>query len=113
LKVKYNSKTGVLMAKRRSRGEGSIYHWEEKNLWVGKLTLPDGKRKTKYAKTQKEINEFYDDSCIVITSIQEHRLKPELKNLDNLFLVFPENLNWIEIDKNQDLDLKSCLRLKS
>ena len=62
---------------------------------------------------QKEINEFYDDSCIVITSIQEHRLNPELKYLDNLFLVFPENLNWIEIEKNQDLDLKTCLRLKS
>jgi hypothetical protein len=62
---------------------------------------------------QKEINEFYDDSCIVITSIQNNRLKPELKHLDNLFLVFPENLNWIEIEKNQELDLKSCLRLKS
>jgi integrase len=46
------------MSKRRSRGEGSLYHWEEKGLWVGKLTLPDGRRKTRYAKTQKEVNEW-------------------------------------------------------
>jgi hypothetical protein len=46
------------MAKRRSRGEGSMYFWEKKGLWVGKLTLPDGKRKGKYAKTQKEIKDW-------------------------------------------------------
>jgi integrase len=43
---------------RRGKGEGSVYHWEEKDLWVGKLTTPDGSRKTKYAKTQKEIKDW-------------------------------------------------------
>ena len=46
------------MAKKRSHGEGSISFWEKKNLWVGKLLMPDGRRKTKYAKTQKEIKDW-------------------------------------------------------
>lgn len=46
------------MAKRRAHGEGTIHYWEEKNLWVGKLTLPDGKRKTKYGKTQREVKDW-------------------------------------------------------
>ena len=62
---------------------------------------------------QKEINEFYDDSCIVILNIQKHRMKPALKYLDNLFLVFPENENWIEIGKNQKLDLQTCINIKN
>jgi hypothetical protein len=50
------------MTKRRSKGEGSIYFWEEKKLWVAKFTLPNGKRKTKYAKTQKEAREWLQTS---------------------------------------------------
>jgi integrase len=50
------------MSKRRSRGEGSIYYWEIKGLWVAKITLADGKRKTKYAKTQKEVREWLQTS---------------------------------------------------
>ncbi len=44
--------------RRRSKGEGLVYHWPEKNLWVGKLALPDGKRKTKYGHTQKEVKDW-------------------------------------------------------
>lgn len=44
--------------KRRSAGEGTLYYWEKKNLWVGKLTMPDGKRRTKYAHTQKEVKDW-------------------------------------------------------
>src|SRR5512135_1949272 len=44
--------------RRRSRGEGSLYHWSQKDLWVGKITLPDGKRKTKYGHTQKEVKDW-------------------------------------------------------
>jgi integrase len=50
------------MARRRSRGEGSLYYWEEKKLWVAKFTLPNGKRKTKYSKTQKEAREWLQNS---------------------------------------------------
>jgi len=37
----------------RSKGEGTIYRWEEKGIWVAELTL-NGKRNRKYHKTQKE-----------------------------------------------------------
>jgi len=46
------------MKKRRSRGEGSIYFLDNKKLWVAKITLPDGKRKVKYAKDQKAVREW-------------------------------------------------------
>lgn len=46
------------MTKRRGHGEGTIHFWEEKNLWVAKVTLPDGRRKTKYGKSQKELKEW-------------------------------------------------------
>ena len=46
------------MSNRRARGEGTIYFMEKRNLWVGQLTLPDGKRRTKYAKTQKAVKDW-------------------------------------------------------
>ena len=48
-----------LCNKRRSRGEGSIYFLKSIGLWVSKITLPDGPRKVKYGKTQKEIREYH------------------------------------------------------
>ena len=41
------------MAKRRSRGEGSLFYSEKKGLWVAEFTL-NGKSRRKYEKTQKE-----------------------------------------------------------
>src|SRR5713226_9661183 len=49
------------MAKRRGHGEGTVAYWEDKKLWVGKFTLPGGKRKTKYGKTQKEVVDWLLD----------------------------------------------------
>lgn len=46
------------MVKRRSRGEGSIYFSDGKGLWIAKITLPDGKRRVKYSKTQKVVREW-------------------------------------------------------
>jgi len=46
------------MAKRRAKNEGSIYFSNTSNLWVAQITLPDGKRKTKYSKTQKVVKEW-------------------------------------------------------
>ena len=37
----------------RSKGEGTIYRWEEKGIWVAEITI-SGKRRRKYHKTQKE-----------------------------------------------------------
>jgi len=45
--------------RRRSRGEGSIYFWKEKGLWVSKITLPDGTTKKKYGKLQKDVREYH------------------------------------------------------
>src|SRR3989337_2677290 len=41
------------MGKRRSRGEGSIFYYEKKGLWVAEITI-NGKTRRKYQKTQKE-----------------------------------------------------------
>ena len=46
------------MARRRSRGEGSLFYLDTKKLWVAQITLSDGKRKVKYSKNQKEVREW-------------------------------------------------------
>jgi integrase len=47
------------MAKRRrAAGEGSVFFWEAKGLWVGRITLPDGKKKTKYHKKQSVVKDW-------------------------------------------------------
>lgn len=45
------------MARRRSKGEGTIYQRPD-GLWVAQITLPDGKRLTKYNKDQKTAREW-------------------------------------------------------
>lgn len=46
------------MGKRRSRGEGTIYYSESHQVWVAQISLPNGKRKTKTSKTQKEVRKW-------------------------------------------------------
>src|SRR3989304_3637445 len=41
------------MAKRRSRGEGSLFYSEKQGLWIAEITL-NGKTRRKYEKSQKE-----------------------------------------------------------
>jgi len=50
------------VTKRRSRGEGSIYFLKSKGLWVSKITLPDGSRKVKYGKSQKEVRDYHQET---------------------------------------------------
>jgi len=45
------------LGKRRAHGEGSIYQRKD-GLWVAQTPLPSGKRRYKYAKTQKEAKEW-------------------------------------------------------
>lgn len=60
INIRYN-KDGISVLQgrcevgKRPAGEGSIYFKEEKQLWVAQVTLPTGKRKTKYGKTQREV----------------------------------------------------------
>jgi integrase len=44
--------------KRRSKNEGSLFFRKNIGLWVGELTLPDGRKKTKYGKTQGEVKKW-------------------------------------------------------
>ena len=43
---------------RRASGEGSLFYRKDKKLWVAQLTLTDGKKITKYSKTQKEAKDW-------------------------------------------------------
>src|SRR5688572_21641363 len=43
------------MARRRSPNEGTVFWWEKKGLWVARITLPDGKKRVKYSKVQKDV----------------------------------------------------------
>lgn len=47
------------MARRkRSSGEGTLWFWKEKELWVGQISLPEGKRRTKYSKKQTVVKDW-------------------------------------------------------
>jgi integrase len=46
------------MAKRRSAGEGTIFWSEKSQRWIGQLTLPNGKKKTKKSKVQGEVKKW-------------------------------------------------------
>jgi integrase len=46
------------MVKRRARGEGTVYYSQTQGLWVAQITLPNGKRKVKYSKTQKVVKDW-------------------------------------------------------
>jgi integrase len=46
------------VAKRRSKGEGSIWYNESDGRWKAQITLPDGKRRGKSAKTQKDVRDW-------------------------------------------------------
>jgi len=44
--------------KRRAKGEGSLFYSETLTRWVGQITLPNGKKRTKYGKTQGEVKKW-------------------------------------------------------
>lgn len=43
------------MARRRGRGEGTLFFDQVRSRWVGQIVLPNGKRKSKTAKSRKEV----------------------------------------------------------
>jgi len=45
------------MPKRRAKGEGTIYQRAD-GSWAGQITLPNGKRSTKYGKTQGVVRDW-------------------------------------------------------
>src|SRR5688572_21888384 len=44
--------------KRRQKGEGSIWWSSKQSRWIGQFTLPDGRKRTKFAVTQKEVKKW-------------------------------------------------------
>ena len=44
--------------RRRAKGEGTVFWMATKNLWVAQITLPSGKKKAKYSRTQKEVKDW-------------------------------------------------------
>jgi len=46
------------LAKRRSKGEGSLYFNDLIERWVAQITLPNGQRKSKSSKVQKEVRDW-------------------------------------------------------
>ena len=46
------------MARRRSANEGTVFWWDKKQLWVSRITLPDGKKRTKYNKKQSVVKDW-------------------------------------------------------
>lgn len=45
------------MSKRRARGDGTLFK-DKSGYWTGRITLPDGKRKVKRSKSQKEVRDW-------------------------------------------------------
>lgn len=43
------------MSKKRSHGEGTLYHDESNDRWVAQISLPNGKRRTKTNKNKKPL----------------------------------------------------------
>lgn len=83
---------------RRSKGEGTIYFSTTQDLWVAQITLPNGKRRTKYSKQQKVVREWLlkqreairdnvwvgDDTLTVskffdryLSDVAAHRIRPK------------------------------------
>ena len=50
-----------------------------------------------------EIEEYYDDSSLVIRSILMHQKKLELPDLKKLYLTIPENSGFYEINNIDDI----------
>ena len=43
---------------KRAHGEGTIFFFEPRDLWAAEITMPDGKRRRKYHKTQKVVKDW-------------------------------------------------------
>ena len=65
-------------AKRRATNEGSIYRRKD-GAWVAQVTLPDSKRRYKYGRSQKEVNDWLLE--------QRHALQATRWTTDGTFTV--------------------------
>ena len=54
------------MSRRRAKGTG-IYYKRDDGLWVAQFSLPDGKRKVKYSRSQKEIIDWLHEMRLQVS----------------------------------------------
>ena len=54
------------MVKRRAKGEGSVYFDEKNDRWIAQITLPNGKRRGKSGKTQKEVLDWLTEQRSIV-----------------------------------------------
>ena len=76
------------MARRRSAGEGTVFFWESKGLWVGRITLPDGKKRTEYNKKQSVVKDWILDN--------RNQLKQRILPADDTVTVGQFLMNYME-----------------
>jgi integrase len=55
------------MARRRANNEGTIFYREARRKWVGEVSL-DGRRLTKYSKSQREIRDWVKETLVKISN---------------------------------------------
>ncbi len=49
------------MTRRRGKNEGTVFYLKSTGRWVGQLTMPNGKKKTKKSKNQGEVKKWLLD----------------------------------------------------
>jgi hypothetical protein len=47
--------------KRRAKGEGALFFNKKQSRWVAQFTLPSGKKRTKFGKSQTEVKKWLLD----------------------------------------------------
>ncbi len=90
--------------RRRGKGEGSIYQRKEDNLWACSITLENGKRKTIYGKTRKEVA---DKLAVLLHEQQRGMLVENSQQTVEQFL-----LSWLEDTQKQRIRPRTYERYK-
>ena len=90
------------MAKKRSRGEGSVFWDSSKERWCAEITLPNGKRKKKRAKTKKAVQDWLFD---IRKQIKDNL--PFLENEDTVGLYFRRYMDQVAIHSVKPSTFKS------
>jgi len=78
------------MIKRRSRGEGTIYYSAKLSRWIGQITMPNGRKKTKSGKIQGQVKKWLLDQR---KAIQEGAyLTDETRTLESFLCRYIEDV---------------------
>jgi excisionase family DNA binding protein len=84
------------MPKRRARGEGTLYQRKD-GLWSAQISFPDGRRKTKYGRTQLIVRDWLIEQQALIR--QKAWASKETAQLTAPEVLLPEILKAPEVAK--------------